>query len=395
MMIDSIKNDTLGEYIITAVFISFIFLPLFFFVHFAPYLRYDIQAFIISANLAFLVLTIFFVNAFQKTKQYNVLSYYDLLLLPFFFFILISFSLVSDHLASFQSVLWWLEALIFYFMSRYVFINTATRKRFLHILPGCGALMTIFFAISLFANEEIKENFLVFPIAMNRNYAAQVLILPFFISLSFMHKTYNRGTRFYAAISAFVIFFGILISRSRSVWLGVLLAIAVAILWLFLAHRAQVKTFLNKQRILISLLMLVVVGMSLFAAHTIMPKYNFPSPVTTLKTFQKPLEGSSGARIRRWTNSLPMIRDHFLFGVGPGNWAHTFYKYRGSVTPDPQGYPHSFNSYLALLGEMGVFAFLLFVVFISSLFRRNYNDSPQVLFLNSLSELFSLQQHST
>lgn len=245
-------------------------------------------------------------------------------------------------------------------------------------MPACGVLMTMFFAISIFANNEIKKDFLIFPFALNDNFAAQLLILPLFVSFSFIHKKYHRGTRFYAALSAFVIFSGILITRSRAVWLGIFLASSVALLCLLLSHRTQFKKFLNKEIIFILLVLSAVLCVSIYAAHIIMPKYELPSPLSTLETLQKPLEGSAGGRIRRWTNALPMIRDHFFFGVGPGNWTHTYYKYQDSVTPDPQGYPNAFNSYLEVFGEMGIFAFLAFILFILSIFRRKYKDSPQV-----------------
>lgn len=248
-------------------------------------------------------------------------------------------------------------------------------------MPACGVLMTIFFAISVFANDEIKKEFLIFPFALNRNFAAQLLIIPLFVSFSFIHKKYNRGTRFYAALSALVIFSGILITRSRAVWLGVLLASSVSLLWLLVFRRTQFKKFLNKKIIFTLLVVSAGLCASIYAAHIIMPKYDLPSPLSTLETLQMPLEGSAGGRIRRWMNALPMIRDHFFFGVGPGNWTHTFYKYRDSVTPDPQGNPHAFNSYVEVLGEIGIFAFLTFILFILSLFRRKYKDSPQVPYL--------------
>ena len=377
-MINSIKGNTWGEIAITLGFISFISLPLFLFANIPPYPGYDIQAFIISAHLAFLALMVFFFIVFQKNKHYNFLSHYDLLLLLFFFFALISFSLVSDLLASLQSVLWWLEAIIFYYVSRFVFLNTPTRERLLYITPACGVLMTIFFAIFVFANNEIKKEILIFPFALNRNFVAQLLILPLFVSFSFIQKKYNRGRRLCAALSAFVIFSGILITRSRAVWLGILLASSVALLWLLLSHRTQFKKFLNKEIIFILLVLSAVLCASIYAAHIIMPKYDLPSPLSTLETLQYPFEGSAGGRIHRWMNALPMIRDHFFLGVGPGNWTNTFYKYQDSVTPDPQGNPSAFNSYLKVLGEIGIFAFLAFILFILSLFRRKYKDSPQV-----------------
>jgi O-antigen ligase/predicted esterase/tetratricopeptide (TPR) repeat protein len=379
-MIDFVKDSTRGDIYISLAFISFIFLPLIFFVR-LELLGYGIQASIISAHLAFLALIVLFFVVFQKDKHSYFISRYDLLLPLFFFFTLISFSLVSDRLASLEAVLGWLEALAFYFISRFIFINTSTRERFLRILPACGVLMTVFFVTITFANTETKKGFLIFPFGFSRNFVAQLLILPFFVSLSFIHKRYHRGTRLYATLSAFVMFSGILVSRSRAVWLGIILISSVALLWVLISHRAQFKRFLNKQIILTVLILSAGVCTVIYAAHTIMPRYNLPSPLFTVETLQTPLEGSAGGRIRRWMNALPMIRDHFFFGVGPGNWTNAYYKYRDSVTPDAQGNPRAFNAYLQVFGELGIFAFFAFILFILSLFRRKFEASPQVPFV--------------
>jgi dipeptidyl aminopeptidase/acylaminoacyl peptidase/O-antigen ligase len=377
-MINSTKGNSWGEIAITIAFTSFIILPLILYVRISPPLRYNIQDFIISSHLAFLALVVFFFIVFQKDKHKNFLSNYDLLPLLFFFLVLISFSLVPDLLASLQSVLWWLEAIIFYYICLFVFSNTSIRERFLYLMPACGVLLTIFFTIYVFASNEIKKEILIFPFAMNRNFVAQILILPLFVSFSFINKKYRRGTRSYAVLSAFVMFSGILITRSRAVWLGVLLVSSVALLWLLLFYRTQFKKFLKKELMLKLLFLSAGLCVSIYLAHMIMPEYNLPSPLSTLETLEKPLEGSAGGRIHRWINAFPMIRDHFFLGVGPGNWTQTFYKYRDGVTTDPLGNPQAFNSYLEVFGEIGIFGVLILTFFILSLFRRNYKDYPQV-----------------
>ncbi|MEZ4754176.1 MAG: O-antigen ligase family protein [Bdellovibrionota bacterium] len=379
---------------IPALLIFFIIsIPNIFFAHTARNLSYDIQSFVISI---FITGFIFYYISAGKYKEFDLsISGKDLWLLGFLILVLISFILVNDHLASLQTVIWWIEASIFYFFSKSVLRNQNIRDCLFLLLIISGVFASILFGFSLIEASYVNKDFIIFPYALNRNFAAQVFILPFFISLSFIFGSHAKKIKIFAASSCLIIFLGIILSRSRAVWLGLALASLFIITYEFFNRKKSTHKikFKNLLRILAC-----TFGLTLLLgllADFILPTFNLPSPLTTLETLKNPLAGSAGGRIHRWVNALPMIRDHLFFGVGPGNWANTFFKYRDGIFVDAEGFPHSYSCYFDILGEFGIFAFVAFLAFLLSFFRRNYLTSSRTLFLKAafLTFAFSIAFH--
>ena len=77
--------------------------------------------------------------------------------------------------------------------------------------------------------------------------------------------------------------------------------------------------------------------------------------------------GGSGEvpyRLYPWINTLPMIQDHALLGVGIGNWTVFYPAYQGVIWQDPMQLIRSFhqnvhNDYLEILAELGVVGVVL------------------------------------
>ena len=394
-MNDSLKVRSLGGLSQSLFLFLIILIPLIFFFHTTRNLSYELQGFILS--LLLIPLSIFFFFKQKKKEDMWLFSKTDTSLLLFLGFVFVSFSLVSDYLASFQTVLRWCEVIIFFIFARNIFRDSKARRFFLLLLPGLGAIGATFFSYSIIEPKLVIKNYSYFPFALNRNFAAQFFILPLFVSLAFLGKENSKNVRTYAGISSLLIFTGIILSRSRAVWLGLVLVALLSLIYLFLNNRKQAnKDRLKKlsRNILYSVGLIILL---LVCAHFILPHFDLPSPFRTLETLRSPLEGSAGGRIRRWINAIPMIKDHFFFGVGPGNWANTFFKYRDGILIDAVGYPHSYNAFLDVLGEFGIFAFLAFCFFFLSFFRRKYYDSTFVFFLKAglVTFLFSLAFHMT
>lgn len=80
--------------------------------------------------------------------------------------------------------------------------------------------------------------------------------------------------------------------------------------------------------------------------------------VTRSVTAAPGAEESIEARLDASADTVPMIKDHLMFGVGPGGWQASFLNYRG---PEPyEGiYEHAHNDYAEFLSEHGVIGFTL------------------------------------
>lgn len=99
-------------------------------------------------------------------------------------------------------------------------------------------------------------------------------------------------------------------------------------------------------------------------------------------------KSSSGLeRIFIWKNTLDMISDHPVFGVGLGNWKRDFPKYGVSNSRAENGYinflrPH--NDYLWIIAEMGVLglaSILAFIIVLISSFSKYWSGENKMKLL--------------
>ena len=86
------------------------------------------------------------------------------------------------------------------------------------------------------------------------------------------------------------------------------------------------------------------------------------------------VDGSYDIRLTIWANSIPMFKEHFLLGVGLGNWTVHYPRYQSWYRQDPQlllykYHANAHNDYVEILCELGIIGFALFVWFVVSLFR--------------------------
>ncbi|MBL8516635.1 MAG: O-antigen ligase family protein [Betaproteobacteria bacterium] len=62
-------------------------------------------------------------------------------------------------------------------------------------------------------------------------------------------------------------------------------------------------------------------------------------------------------------DTLPMIQDHLLLGVGPGGWAGSFLNYRGPMVAEGI-FEHAHNDYAEFLAEYGVIGFVMLALMV-------------------------------
>jgi hypothetical protein len=74
-----------------------------------------------------------------------------------------------------------------------------------------------------------------------------------------------------------------------------------------------------------------------------------------------------------WVNSIAMIRDHLMFGVGAGNWMVYYPKYHMAVAPDYEVGPekqhiNAHQDYLEIFSELGLVGFVFLMWLLISVF---------------------------
>jgi O-antigen ligase/tetratricopeptide (TPR) repeat protein len=174
-------------------------------------------------------------------------------------------------------------------------------------------------------------------------------------------QEFAEGFRLFCVIAVFVLLAGILLSLSRGAWIGVAIGGAV-LLWALssVPHarrsallRTPGKRFMRFALagfVLLLMLTLLVIG----------PAGREQVDAQLEETALQ--ETSLWVRVAAWTDSLPMIHDFPLFGVGLGSWQELFPRYQRPPW-SPSFFREAHNDYLELLAEVGIIGFALLAWF--------------------------------
>ncbi|MFZ2148776.1 MAG: O-antigen ligase family protein [Sedimentisphaerales bacterium] len=146
-------------------------------------------------------------------------------------------------------------------------------------------------------------------------------------------------------IAVAIVIFGLIITKSKGAIIASLFAAAMFVIYLCFGNWLK----LHKKAILIICLLLFFTGVwgiiQYGAAHGRLPGGN-----------------SMLVRWQYWQASMKMYSDHLLSGVGPGNFAHFYPRYKPASASESVANPHNFIfSILTQYGPIGLIGFLAMI----------------------------------
>jgi len=202
----------------------------------------------------------------------------------------------------------------------------------------------------------------IFSFFANRNLFASALFLslPFLIYLYFLERT---GWKILVLITITISFFNIVSAKTRAVWLavitGALLVLIVSNLFRSRSKTEHVKTKIHI-KILIVLIIIAILSGFLIAKLPIIQERNQP-------LFEKSLTSTGNFLVRyhAWLNTIKMISDHPLLGVGPGNWKIIFPQYGilgMKVESGAYQYMRPHNDFLWVAAESGLIGMFFYIL---------------------------------
>lgn len=184
-------------------------------------------------------------------------------------------------------------------------------------------------------------------------------------------------------LSSQVILIALMLSFSRSAWLALAIAVIgclTTILFRYGRHGILMSPFTtamrsNTQRDIGIPYVHPAVVMALVSAVTIGIFVSFFSEeITTRFGFsQSRLEAQSiSERIGGIQRAIPLLKEHFLFGTGIGNFTNTLFSYeRAHGDPQPwYTYQPLHNTFLMIFAELGLFGLFFFFLLLFFLFWR-------------------------
>jgi len=256
----------------------------------------------------------------------------------------------------------WLTAILFFFLIQQLAVSSAQRRQMLTALFGAAFLVAVLgISQHLFGLSFIPQ--LAPPAAnfANKNMAVHFIVLLFPVGAFLFLTTKNNTTAWAASLMLSLIVTYLIYTQTRAGWLAVTcqcLLFAV----LRKATRLNLTPFWSIQKKwAVFAGLLVVLTMMNFGPAGFTPGY---------ETVGRRVASNASVQIRFaiWADTLSLIRQHPLLGVGLGNLKVHFPSVeKESISLYTQYLKDAHNDYLQIWAELGLIGLTLFACLIGSL----------------------------
>ncbi len=320
----------------------------------------------------------------------KIVSDFSFIKLPFFIsfflfllFILLSFSqaiVISESIYTFSKVILeggFLVLTTFLIIQKQLTINSLIKS-----IIGFSLIILIIALFQCFRIYNLEDEFFkhvnqIKSTSANKNLVSSILflVIPFLI-----YST--RFSKVWKIVSSIILIVTLLLF-----WLLQTKAVIIALLLFFIV---AIILFATSKFNEISKIKLRFIGFFICGIVFILTIVSFQNKDKLPNLFSS---NTMKTRILLWGNSTEMIKEHFVFGVGAGNWQINFPKYgldqfEGvDVTTGMTTYQRPHNDFLWVFSEVGMFGFvayiLLFIIILFSLYRLIYksNETKKGLYI--------------
>ena len=280
---------------------------------------------------------------------------------------IVSYSILSLNI---QSTLTNLNKFIFYLLVFVIIVNHIKDVKQINLL--LGSILVMGFLISIFAIvqrfswsgkiywfQDIPLKSAPFGPFVNYDHFGGYINMIIPIGFGFMLSNIELPKKILVGFMTIIISTSLMICRSRGAVLSFLGGMMFLILLIFIIRKHYDREVFKK---IIFSISLIVVFIILFIYwidwHVFIGRLK---EIGLEKNFFNP-------RISIWRDSLKMVRDFPLFGIGLGNFAHVFPYYQTSYVDS--FWRHAHNDYLEFLVEMGFLGILPAIIFLFLFFKK-------------------------
>lgn len=301
--------------------------------------------------------------SFKFRKQQKFPLPISIAFFVFAVFQIISITVAQNQGEAYGAVARYLSFIPFFFLllSELKF-GRITRSQLLSgglLFATLSAIPAFFQILSAFASGAFFEDvYTITGLYGHKNLLASALMLAFPFSIA-AWASLSSWQKPVAAMVSIIIIFEIFVLRTRGVWLSFSMAAILTLLMMNFYSQGKIK--IAKKWLYINVSLVIVILAALFFNPVVKDSFLNSS------NLQK--------RLSFWENSISMIAEHPLSGVGAGNWRLIFPKYGLAGVDDSvmQGVTHiqrPHNDYLWIWSEAGPVALLAFLALYFFAFRK-------------------------
>ena len=356
------NKNYLNFIVIFTIFVS----PFIFITNAHNFAHHPKAAFIQITSLLLLI-ALLFKKLIKKDFSFEISP----ILLPFFLFLswmLLSFFYAKNrYLALFHSA-YWVAPFIFFFVITNLFREEKYGLYLLYAIFFAGFLSSFFGILQFLFDINIVDQ--AIPPASffaNKNMAVHFTILTIPIGVvSFFHYQDRKRINFFAITSSLMFVF-LLYTRTRAGWLSFSFELLVI---LFVLIKTK-KLALNNRDKIIALFISALIIFFMISLDSSEKKSSYIDTAKSVTDLE--LNTNIQSRFTVWGNSINMIKDNFLLGVGMGNYVIFSAKYNASIYSkriiaskgvDGVEVVNIHNDFLHIFAHLGFIGILLFLFFI-------------------------------
>lgn len=262
--------------------------------------------------------------------------------------------------------------LIFFLVTNVCVSSNAIKKLFDIFIYSLFAVSIIgllqsYFSDSLFIQNLFVQKAVPASTFINKNMASHFVVMILPLSIVFLLTSKSLNKLFLYSTINFTSFLFLLNIEARQAYLAIFLELIIIALFFILDFYKNKNQFFNslvlKKWKVFSIFMIVF--SLLISSNFDKNGFNFDSGSKIKKLQQINLQGGS-SRIPGWINTLEMVKDNPLIGVGVGQWSEHYPMYHDKIEKDiifgdKARFKKLHNDYLEMLASVGIVGFLLLI----------------------------------
>lgn len=354
----------------------FLFLPVFLLLSYFP----NISDPFILPRAIFLSGFVLVYSLFLTKEKYFQLNFYSLIFLVLSILSFTSTLWASNISESISSAVFFLFISILFIFFQSILIEKKYQDALIKGLLFSSFLILIFVLVQLLFNEKIDyknvESFVFMSSPLghkNITSGGLLLLLPFTINSFF---SFNKVYKILATISILSSIVLIAILQTRSVYLALFIMFSIFFLGMFFfLFSVKSKSFKKKSLISLGIILLLFILLLIYNPFNLSFIEVIQNRIRSIFSLNQTFSDSNKTiheRLFLWKGTFNMIKEHFLLGVGAGNWKLLF-PFEGLIySRAEQGQtifqrPH--NDFLWVFSEVGILGFLLYIsIFIKAIY---------------------------
>lgn len=263
-------------------------------------------------------------------------------------------SIVSKH----QDLVYWgfpqrlegcfalLSYIIVYFAAFYL-IKRKKLYSIIYVLLAFISIVSIIGILEFYGLSPLNQSFKIIRVGNNfkaaiystignQNFIGSLLSLCLMVSIILFVSWKNKFQKLFFFMTSVFIYSCLIVTRTRSAWLATISCVIIFLF--FLIKKKFIKIVWKKLLVLAMVFLIITFFITITSEGRIASKFfALIKDVKRIELASENMDSLGSGRIYIWKNTIPLLKEYFLFGSGPDTFSRVF--------------PYNEEEYLKIFGD--------------------------------------------